>query len=402
MARNRLATKKCVHLAGALVLAAVLADMPVAAQNVPQRVAVEDLRLGGVNATEATAFIDEPKLMVDYDGHIYALTPHDVRVFDTDGRVLQVLGGDGDGPGEFRSAFSLGFLADTLWVIDGRWRPPRVTRFLRSTGKLLDTEPLVEVRDGKDTTRVWHPAYMLAGGRVLAMGEIPRYRERPTTQRDRVDLAIAGASLEKRKGVGSFVFPSGLNVPPVGSLASGAFPVSPLYSAFPDGSGVVTVRWGKGEGHAGAMLRMYDPTGDQKWKRVYVARTHPVTEAIRDSLIADGVAFFRPIVKQHRERGLPVPSDLKGAVEEGLLIPSDFPEFQEVVAGVDGSIWLHAMRFFGDGLWLALDAQGRPAFVVDLPPGVNLKQASLSEVWATGKGDYDAPLILRYRIEDER
>jgi hypothetical protein len=107
-------------------------------------------------------------------------------------------------------------------------------------------------------------------------------------------------------------------------------------------------------------------------------------------------------MKQHKAMGLPVSANLEDAVRKGLPIPAIFFEFQQVVAGIDGSLWLQAMRSFGDTLWEALDARGRPAFTVAMPSGFTLKQASLRDVWGTAKGEYDGPRILRYHLEDER
>ena len=43
-----------------------------------------------------------------------------IRVFEADGMNLLQLGGRGEGPGEFRAIYRMGFLHDTLWVLDNR------------------------------------------------------------------------------------------------------------------------------------------------------------------------------------------------------------------------------------------------------------------------------------------
>ena len=393
--------RRCGRLFPGLLLVVIAGSVPLGAQSPPRRVAREDLRLGGVNATKAAAFIDEPKLVVDYDGRIYALTPHDVRVFDRDGTVLMTLGRDGDGPGEFRNAFFMGFLADTLWVVDAHWRPARVTRFLRSSGKLLDTTPREERHDESDTTLIWRPVAFLEGDGVLAMADDPGYFLRRPTERTRIPIAVAGRNLEERHLLGAVPFPAGLFAPPF-TFAFGPFPVSPIYAAAPDGSRVVTLTWDYERERGVTRVRAYDPHGGVRLDHVYVGRIHAVPRRVRDSLLAAAAQTLRPLAERNRKRGLPAPSDLEGAVKEGLPIPADFPAYQKVVVGVDGSIWLRSMRFLGDTLWQALDADGRPAFSVAMPSGVTVRQASLQQVWATAKGEYDAPLILRYRIEAKR
>lgn len=221
-------------------------------------VAHEELRLGGVSATAAAAFKDEPKLLVDAAGRIYARTDHDVRIFAADGSVVKVVGREGDGPGELRHAYAAG--TDT--------RPP------------------------------------------------PRLTD--------------------------------------------------LYAVSPDGSAVITVT-GEASQPGVATIRKFDPQGDTLVDVTLTPAQVPAPQAVADSVVAD----------------------------------ADHPAFREVVAGIDGSIWLHRMYFFADSTWVVLGPDGTVAFRVDLPADITVQQASLTHVWATAKGAYDAPLILRYAVEVE-
>jgi hypothetical protein len=51
---------------------------------------------------------------------LYVLLPqeHEVRVFGDDGEFLGSMGAEGEGPGEFSRPTDLGFVGDTLWVLD--------------------------------------------------------------------------------------------------------------------------------------------------------------------------------------------------------------------------------------------------------------------------------------------
>jgi hypothetical protein len=79
---------------------------------------------------ENDAFSPIRRIAVDKNGQLYVLMPqeHRVAVFSEDGAFVESLGRWGEGPGEFSHPIDLGFLGDTLWVLDPLAR--RVSFFL--------------------------------------------------------------------------------------------------------------------------------------------------------------------------------------------------------------------------------------------------------------------------------
>jgi hypothetical protein len=59
-------------------------------------------------------------LAVGEDGRIYTAHGQEqiVRVFEPDGTLFKVLGGRGEGPGEFQNLGPIGWVGDTLWALD--------------------------------------------------------------------------------------------------------------------------------------------------------------------------------------------------------------------------------------------------------------------------------------------
>jgi len=57
-------------------------------------------------------------VVADADGRIYVADASEIRVFDSAGEFVQRFGGEGSGPGEFRAAQSIGWIGDTLAVLD--------------------------------------------------------------------------------------------------------------------------------------------------------------------------------------------------------------------------------------------------------------------------------------------
>lgn len=88
----------------------------------------EDLRLGNVGGEGPEQFSRIGAILADSEGYIYVLDlfSQEIRVFQPDGTFSHVVGGRGEGPGEFRdaSAMMIG-PGDTLWVID----PHRLSRY---------------------------------------------------------------------------------------------------------------------------------------------------------------------------------------------------------------------------------------------------------------------------------
>ena len=89
------------------------------ADAVPAWEVTGEVRIGSVDDPEyALTYVSS--LGVDDEGSIYTLHPQEqvVRRFDTAGTLLGTIGGRGDGPGELQNAYTMGFLDDTLWILD--------------------------------------------------------------------------------------------------------------------------------------------------------------------------------------------------------------------------------------------------------------------------------------------
>lgn len=89
------------------------------ADAVPTWEAIGEIRIGSVDDPEyALTYVSS--LDVADEGSIFTLHPQEqvVRRFDTAGALLGTIGGNGDGPGEFQNAYTMGFVGDTLWILD--------------------------------------------------------------------------------------------------------------------------------------------------------------------------------------------------------------------------------------------------------------------------------------------
>jgi hypothetical protein len=105
---------------------------------------VELARIGAVEGAEGDnpyVFSSIWDVHVDGLGRVYVLDRQasEIRVFDSKGRHVRTLGGEGDGPGEFRGPIALAFGDGwDLWVVDARAQ--RYTVY-DSTGVVKETHP---------------------------------------------------------------------------------------------------------------------------------------------------------------------------------------------------------------------------------------------------------------------
>ena len=162
----------------------------------------EDLRLGRVNGGGPDQFGLIGSLLVDGTGRIHVLDilSQEIRVFHADGHFSHVVGGQGDGPGEFRDVYGMAVDAgDTLWVLDRG--AGRYTAF-DPDGSLLGTWPRRLAGYG------YRPGAFLPDGRHLDWGterlaedaalDTPRVRLHPVAFSQRFGVRDSLPPLEYR------------------------------------------------------------------------------------------------------------------------------------------------------------------------------------------------------------
>jgi hypothetical protein len=152
---------------------------------------VSTLVIGEAEGAEATTFAAVSGLLVDEGGRIYILDrqANELRIFAPDGTLLRSVGRSGGGPGEYRNANGLVWLApDTLVVVDQRGdRYTMLTRegeYVRSVARALGFFGWVfsgAIHDGRiyeqyyaGTDPAWRPVLLgtaLRGDSTAAMGK---------------------------------------------------------------------------------------------------------------------------------------------------------------------------------------------------------------------------------------
>lgn len=373
------------------------------AEALPVLTLTEELRIGSVDDPDL-GFSRIGGVTVDEDGNVYVLERQDreVRVFDPAGRLLRVIGGEGEGPGEFRDPLLLGFRGDSLWVNDGRLR--RITMFNRE-GEVLST-----FQTGLDLT-VSHPAPgvtmtefhtgalrsdglldmrwppLVSWSQALAL---PDSVAVPVLRFDRAGNVVDTTAWDAywfdvvRVALGGQEFWT-----PVPA------PGTPLRLREEDVLVHVDRRPAGGEAATFAVTRTRS-TNDTVYHRVFHYRPRAFSTAWVDSVVG---AFATRM-----GRALQADSSVAArAFREAAALPAFQPPVSLIRSGADGSLWLRREVDTGEIYrWMILRPDGSPRGQVELPKGTTLQWMSGDVVYAVERDDLDVPWIVRYGMRRTR
>jgi hypothetical protein len=349
-----------------------------------------DLRIGSINAADYT-LTEVIALTVGDDGAIYVAQWNEptVQVFDGEGRFAFTIGRRGGGPGEFSQPARLGWMGDTLWVVDmpiGRvslFTPDGV--FLNSFN--LVSPPISEYYSGlvpvalqADGSVVSQP---MTASRLISSGvvdSIPLFRSDHSGER--LDT-LAWLSVKNTQLAIEY---------PGGGLYT-AQPVSDekLYDSFSSGNGIILVERfvpAKGRTNEYKVLRL-GMTGDTVLSKSIPYDPVPLSQQCRDHIVEDLVSKL--------DRYIPGPPE--GAILEALFLPAVHPPVKNLVAGRDGTIWLQVASARTDSaVWNVLDPAGELIGVVTAPIGLKVLEAEKDLIWGVERDSLDVSYIFRFRV----
>lgn len=299
------------------------------AAHIPTWTLTPELRIGSLDEPEKT-LNEVTGLTVGPKDAVYVTQWRvtAVHVFDGDGNFQRAIG-RGGGPGEFSQPGGLGFLGDTLWVVD--MPVGRIHLFL-ADGTFLETltivspaigehyfglTPLALMADGSLISQPGMAAHLLARG---VETRVPLFRSDRSLQRlDTLALiSMAHQTLEIRHAAGA-------------TYTQQPIADHDLHAVYPDGSGLVVIERAAPSDPESALFRVtrIQPTGDTTYSRTFDYEPVRLTERLVDSLVAE---------LRRRLRG-PAPID-EAAIRESLHLPTFLSPVEALVAGRDGTIWL--------------------------------------------------------------
>jgi hypothetical protein len=369
--------------------------IPLDPAGLPRATLVEDLRLDA----ERESFSIVRTLAVGPRGQIAVPLRQEgqVRVYDSLGVRTGTFGREGQGPGEFVTIGSVGFVGDTLWVRDARI--PRLTWFAPD-GSLLrtsnqETLRLAPVDSGgaplEMPTVFFHPEVVHADGSLLGAG---RYWY-PDRSRVSHEIVVAVSAAGEAARVFSpapyedprwYIEVEGLGWPM-------PFAMPPRTSFSPDGR-VVADMFAEATTESGGTLTLavMTATGDTLFARAYPFVGERVSGSARDSALAALMPEGTP-----REGPADIGRRRQAIARERM--PAVHPPASEFRVGLDGKIWIDLRPTRDGNVTLVLDARGVPIASVLVPDGVLIRQASRDRLWAIHRDALGLTSVVRYRVE---
>lgn len=306
---------------------------------VPEYTLEPTVRIGSV-ADPETALEVVTLLSATPDDGIAVAQPgsSSIWIFASSGERQKVVGGEGDGPGEFRAVSAMGWRGDTLWAADGGHF--RVTFF--PPGDEAPTVVGGPDRKAEGVIRAPLPAgegLFLLYRRWTLDPELRTYRE---------EIWSADDDWTPRERLGNL--PDGpddfrIELPgrerPI--TRSDPLPEHPLFALAPDISSLTTVRREVERG--GYAVTRVAIDGDTVFHRDHAVAPEPVSDETRTAILEQHVSL------EALQRFAPSTRALRDAVASGLDLPDTHPAVTKVVVGTDGSTWLRGIAVDEDGLW---------------------------------------------------
>jgi hypothetical protein len=312
-----------------------------------------------------------------------------IRVFAPDGNYKSSVGRRGRGPGEFQLLRGLGWIGDTVYVLDQV--NVRATLF-REDGSVLRDFRLPQSAVGYGAVS---PFRLLSTTEVLASPQLGREVFQGEAVIPLVRVPIGAGQPTSITQVSVAGMTAVLSVQDRNFMVSGtelvriARPSTP-WTVSRDNRSVLKVDRVPGEPGRDQVLVALTLAGDTLYTRVLPYEPLAVPEAVADSLYRSMLVHLS---------GVPEGAAMD-AVRSTIPRPRWYPPFLRIVAGRDGSVFVERSHLPGDpARWEMLDAEGRPVGVVDLPSAVQVETVSLSVVWAVRTNPDDTQDLVRFRLQ---
>jgi len=365
-------------------------------------VADNDLRVGSVDDPDYSLTWFR-SLTVSESGRMYTAHGQEqvVRAFDPDGTLLRVIGGRGDGPGEFQGIGPLGWVGDTLWVLD--FSLYRFNLFSEAGDFLSSFSVPFGYQEGPDAPQPPRAAGLLSDGRVH--GAPPAF----SSQVENGTLTHHRILLLSREGE---VVDSVASIPfgrnqwavydadnPRAGMMYGRQPYAdgPLWGFLPNEPALAVLfrEAPASDQEARFTLMKLGLSGDTVFAREYPFHPVPITDAEADSTVEQQAAQWA----EYGVMGGVTAARLQSWAQRTFYRPAFRPGVTEMVLGMDGWFWLRGQPGAG-GLveWFVLDPRGSPVRKVTLPAGVTVMAADSETAWGMERDDLDVPYLVRYRI----
>jgi hypothetical protein len=371
-----------------LAVAALSLATPLAAQRT--LTATPELTIDGVEHD----FSRIGRLAVSARGVIAVPQTQDSKVlfFDASGAAVGSFGRAGAGPGEFRSAGTLGWSGDTLSVYDPGLRritligpDMKAARIVSSPQQLLPPNGA----GGAPISAQAFPVSALGDDGMLASAIIRNGASLPVWMPFRGESGTAMLRMDAEGRFMRFIALRGsldaCSVRNETSMMMIPLCFRPLEDNSPSGRHVATLV--PGDAGQYTVVAINGLRGDTVFSRHYSYRPVAVPKRVADSMRASRAEL------QQR-----LPPQMAG-LNRNVAVAESYPGVTRLAVGDDGTIWLEEHTLAPAARrWRVLDQTGSVIGLLAVPRNVMLLVVSRDRVWATVTDDDDVQSVVRYGV----
>jgi hypothetical protein len=363
------------------------------ARRIAHLTAAATVRIGSIDdSLTALTRIPAGGIAVGTDGTIYVAQPADqnIRVYTHDGKFVNVFGGRGSGPGEFRYLTGIGVIGDTVYALE--LSPPRISLFSADGGFLDAFEWVVAAEPGYASV----PPYAIGRGLLFGVASPPALAMSADPRRSRVishvlvdrlgnvvdtmlafDAARIGVPIRQGLRVASFQDP---------------FPDYPLLALTSDGMQAAVVRRDASTEGTAAMYQVTWLTVSPSAAESRLQRRYEVAPIRMDP------SRLRTVLEAFGQLSSD-PRAFEDVMDQLLQRREYLPPVGTAVYGSDGILWIARENGGSDSqLWELLDFQGELVGQVQLPARFSARVAGRSSIYGVEHDQLDVPYIVRYDI----
>jgi hypothetical protein len=321
-----------------------------------------------------------------------------LRIYDSTGKRIAVVGRRGDGPGEFQAIGQMGWVADTLWAYDFQHR--RIT-FISPSGTVLRSTLLMASlqppRGNVETAGAleWFVPYALfADGAVVGEGRFhqPRVAGKYVwAERRIVHAPVAGGMRTLAKSPEYENGPWFMTVEVFGR----SVPYAPLPQTVfsPDGRRFAFLTTDIQSRAGGTYtIQMFGTTGEVIFNKTFSFAGTVIPQRVVDSTLAAMI----PPAGRGTEGPADMPQRFQALAKE--RIPPVYAPVQSIILGLDNTTWVVLRRNTDGQTAIALNARGEPVGSLSVPTRSRIWQGSASHVWMTETDSDGLVSVVRYRL----
>lgn len=349
------------------------------------------------------AFGEVGAIAVGADGSLFTAHPRErrIRVWTERAEPVRIIGGPGDGPGEFTALGQIGFSDGNLWAMDSR--AYRVTWFAPG-GEVLQTVPLsVDTRAPRSDPAMGRPfpTHALGDGTYFGRqsGVLPQMVDRDSTLLRMLHLddhaSVLHTLLEH-----PFRSRDGMAVPRPGGegwlYGYQPFSDQPLTAVDPSLGALLVVDRSAHTGIGPAVYRLttLSMTGDTLLHRELMYEPQPIGSDVVERVVDALTRQWKGQAPAGVDENV-----LAGLAREALYVPEYYPPISAAALGMDGSIWLRSAHSETARIpWMIFDSEGQPLARVSLSTSFQPRAVKRDVAWGVSTDNQGVPYVVRYDV----